>query len=97
MNSNTRFRPLTSALFAVAAIAVSVVLTSGQTPAPILFENAKVVVGDGRVVDNASFVVSGGRITQMARGTVRAPAGAMHVSLAGKTVMGVRTTVSARR
>ena len=87
MHTPTRFRPLTSASFAVAAIAASVVLTSAQTPAPIVFEKAKVIVGDGRVIDNASFVVSGGRITQVTKDTVRAPGGAMHVSLAGKTVM----------
>jgi imidazolonepropionase-like amidohydrolase len=87
MLKSARFRPLIPALLATAAIAVSMVLTFAQAPAAIVFENGRVIVGDGRVIDNASFIVSGGRITQVARGTVRAPAGAMHVSLAGKTVM----------
>jgi imidazolonepropionase-like amidohydrolase len=52
-----------------------------------VFDNARVIVGDGRVIDNASIVVTGSRITQVARGPVRGPNGAMHVNLAGKTVM----------
>ena len=81
-----RFRSLTAALAAAIAVAATVA-TSGQTPAATVFENARVIVGDGRVIDNASFVVTGNRITQIGTGTLRAPAGAMHVSLSGKTVM----------
>src|ERR1700704_2998518 len=44
------------------------------------------IVGDGRVVDNATIVVDGARIVQAGAG-VQAPAGANRVSLAGKTVM----------
>jgi imidazolonepropionase-like amidohydrolase len=64
---------------------------SGQTPAAsvTVFENARVIVGDGRTpIENASFVVNGARFAQVARaGTVRVPAGGARVSLAGKTVM----------
>jgi imidazolonepropionase-like amidohydrolase len=87
MHTPARIRPLISALAALGAVAAAVVLASGQAPAAIVFENGRVIVGDGRVIENASFVVTGSRITQVARGTVRGPAGAMHVSLAGKTVM----------
>ncbi len=48
------------------------------------YEGARVIVGDGRVLDNTTLVVSGAKITQVG-GTV--PAGATRVSLAGKTVM----------
>jgi imidazolonepropionase-like amidohydrolase len=48
------------------------------------YEGARVIVGDGRVLDNTTLVVSGGKITQVG-GTV--PAGATRVNLAGKTVM----------
>ncbi len=48
------------------------------------FEGARIIVGDGRVIDNGTLVVSGGKITQIG-GTV--PAGATRVNLAGKTVM----------
>jgi imidazolonepropionase-like amidohydrolase len=52
-------------------------------------EGARVIVGDGRAaLDNATIVVSGGRIEQVgAADTVRVPAGATRVNLAGKTVM----------
>jgi imidazolonepropionase-like amidohydrolase len=48
------------------------------------YEGARVIVGDGRVLDNATLVVSGTKITQVG-GTV--PAAATRVNLAGKTVM----------
>jgi len=48
------------------------------------YEGARLIVGDGRVVDNATFIVSGTKITQIG-GAV--PAGATRVNLAGKTVM----------
>jgi imidazolonepropionase-like amidohydrolase len=63
---------------------------SGQAPAgTTVFEGARVIVGDTRApIENASFVVSGGRFVQVGTAaTVKAPAGATRVSLAGKTVM----------
>jgi imidazolonepropionase-like amidohydrolase len=48
------------------------------------YENARVIVGDGRVLDNTTLVVNGTKLTQVG-GT--APAGATRVDLAGKTVM----------
>jgi imidazolonepropionase-like amidohydrolase len=67
------------------------VAASGQAPATgvTVFEGARIIVGDGRApIENASFIVSGARFTQVGRaGDVRAPAGAARVSLAGKTVM----------
>jgi len=75
----------------LAMLAVLSVTASGQAPATgvTLFEGARVIVGDGRApIENASFVVSGSRFTQVGRaGDVRVPAGATRVSLAGKTVM----------
>jgi imidazolonepropionase-like amidohydrolase len=62
----------------------------GQAPAGVtVFEGARVIVGDARApIANASFVVSGGRFTQVGRAAdVKAPAGATRVNLAGKTVM----------
>src|SRR6185436_7708977 len=63
----------------------------GQAPATgvTVFEGARVIVGDGRApIENAAFVVSGNRITEVGRaGQVRVPAGATRVNLAGKTVM----------
>jgi len=60
-----------------------------QTPAVTVFEGARIIIGDGRApIENATFVVTGNRITQVGRaGDVKAPSGAMRVNLAGKTVM----------
>src|SRR6185295_8827652 len=61
-----------------------------QAPAGVtVFEGARIIVGDGQApMENASFIVSGGRITQVGRASdVRVPAGVTRVSLTGKTVM----------
>ena len=53
-----------------------------------IFEGGRVIVGDGKVIENASFLVRDSRITQVGpASTIKAPAGAARVSLAGKTVM----------
>src|SRR5262245_3278813 len=63
----------------------------GQAPATTVtvFEGARVIVGNGRApIENASFIVNGARFQQIGGASdVRAPAGAVRVSLAGKTVM----------
>ena len=69
-----------------AAAAVAAAMTLGAQSAVTVFEGGRVIVGDGRVIDNASVVVESGRITQVGA-TVKAPAGATRVSLAGKTLM----------
>jgi imidazolonepropionase-like amidohydrolase len=52
------------------------------------FEGARLIVGDGRVIENATLVVEGTKIAQVgAAADVRVPAGATRVSLTGKTVM----------
>jgi imidazolonepropionase-like amidohydrolase len=57
-------------------------------PVVTVFENGRVIVGDGKVIENASFLVQDSRITQVGpAASINAPAGAARVSLAGKTVM----------
>src|ERR687898_1591884 len=52
------------------------------------YEGARLIVGDGRVIDNATLVVDGAKIAQAGGAAdVRVPAGATRVNLAGKTVM----------
>jgi imidazolonepropionase-like amidohydrolase len=52
------------------------------------YEGARLIVGDGRVIENATVVVDGSKIAQVGgAANVRVPAGATRVSLAGKTVM----------
>ena len=72
-------------IFAAALAAAAVTLAQAQS-AVTVFDGARVIVGDGRVIDNATIVMQGDRLTQIGAG-VKAPNGATRVSLAGKTVM----------
>ena len=63
-----------------------VIPTSAQSVTA--FEGARLIVGDGRVIENATLVVDGTKVAQAgAAADVRVPAGATRVNLAGKTVM----------
>jgi imidazolonepropionase-like amidohydrolase len=71
-------------------IALSMVLAIGQAQTTAtVYEGARLIDGNGGApVDNAAFVVEGGRFTQVGRvGQLKAPAGAARVNLAGKTVI----------
>jgi len=73
-------------LFALMAAAALTTIVRAQSVT--LFENGRVIVGDGKVIENASVVVTGDRITQVGpASSIKAPAGATRVSLTGKTVM----------
>ena len=76
--------PSTLILFACAALPLA-----AQTAATVtVFEGARLVAGDGRVIEDATFVVDGARFAAAGRtGDVRVPAGARRVSLKGRTVM----------
>ena len=62
-------------------------------PAPtsdaVVFEGARLIVGDGSApIENATFVVDGGNFVQVGTADgVEVPAGASHIDLAGMTVM----------
>jgi len=78
--------------FAVAAIVIPGVLAGFAIPAAAqavtAFVGARLIVGDGRVIDNATLVVDGAKLAQAGRAAdVRVPTGAKRVNLAGKTVM----------
>jgi imidazolonepropionase-like amidohydrolase len=52
------------------------------------YERARLIVGDGRVIENATLIVQDAKLAQVGRASdVRLPAGARRVDLAGKTVM----------
>ena len=77
-------------LLVLAVVAAWSVTALGQSPTgTTVFEGGRVIVGDTRApIENASFVVSGGRFVQVGRAAdVKVPAGATRVNLAGKTVM----------
>jgi imidazolonepropionase-like amidohydrolase len=74
---------------AVAAIATlgAVAALSGPARAQVVaYEGARVIVGDGRTIENGTLVVQGDKIIAAGAG-VSIPAGATRVNLAGKTVM----------
>jgi imidazolonepropionase-like amidohydrolase len=72
-------------------LAIVATLAAGSLAAQsttTVFEGARVIVGDGRTIDNATIVVQGDRLTEVGTAAaITAPAGAARVSLAGKTVM----------
>ena len=79
-------------IVAVAAIVTLGVLAGFVIPASAqsvtAFEGARLIVGDGRVIENATLVVDGTKIAHAgAAADLRVPSGATRVSLAGKTVM----------
>ena len=74
-------------LITLAALTAGLLAGTAQA-AVTAFEGARVIVGDGRVIENGTVVVDGAKITQVgAAGAVQVPAGAAHVNLAGKTLM----------
>src|SRR5215468_7616198 len=75
-------------LFALLMVAAASATMLAQAPAVTVYEGARVIVGDGRSIDNATFIVSGNHFTQVGRTSdVKVPAGAKRINLAGKTVM----------
>ncbi len=77
-------------LFVLAAVVAAAVSALGQGAQRVtVYQGARLVTGTGgAVVENASFVVEGGRFTQVGRSdAVKVPAGAARVDLAGKTVI----------
>ena len=75
-----------AALLVFGFLAACAVLVSQQSVTA--YEGARLIVGDGRVIENSTLLVEGTKIVQAGRmGDVRVPAGASRVNLAGKTVM----------
>jgi imidazolonepropionase-like amidohydrolase len=58
-------------------------------PTPVIYENARLILGDTRApIEHGAFVVRDGRIVAIGpQSSVHAPTGAAHVDLTGKTVM----------
>src|SRR5688572_14558479 len=70
------------AIALIALLAGCATQPSGPTTA---YEGARLILGDGRVIENGTILVQDGKIARV--GEVRAPEGATRVNLAGKTVM----------
>ena len=79
-------------VIAVAAIVTLVGLVGCAVPtserSATVYEGARLIIGDGRVIENGTLVVDGAKILQAgAAADVRVPGSATRVNLAGKTVM----------
>jgi imidazolonepropionase-like amidohydrolase len=76
------------ALMAGAALGFAVPAQAQAPSGPTAFEGGRIIVGDGRVIDNGTIVVEGSKITQAGPAAeVKVPVGANRVNLSGKTVM----------
>ncbi|MBO0750708.1 MAG: amidohydrolase family protein [Bradyrhizobiaceae bacterium] len=86
----SRLQPISAWLAIVAAVIVAAVPVRSpraQTQATV-YAGARLIAGDGTVIENSAFVVEHGRFTRAGRqGEVEVPAGAARVDLTGKTVM----------
>src|SRR5579871_2764451 len=76
-----------SAVTFAAALAVVASLSGAAQAQVTAFEGARIIVGDGRSIENATLVVDGSKIIAAGASDIHVPAGATHVNLAGKTVM----------
>ncbi|HEV3140381.1 MAG TPA: amidohydrolase family protein [Vicinamibacterales bacterium] len=76
-----------SVIIALLIAALTVGLRS-QSPAIVstAYEGARLILGDGRVIERGSFVVSNGRIADIGP-SLKPPSGATRIDLSGKTVM----------
>ena len=88
LNVEVQMRRMNSAASIGLFCCVAGFATSPGAQSLTAFEGARLIVGDGRVIENATLVVDGARIAAVGPGTaVRVPSGARRVSLAGKTVI----------
>src|SRR5215510_2427784 len=70
------------------ALAASLSLCGASAYGQTLYEGARLITGDGSVIENSAFIVQGTLFSQVGRkGEVALPAGATRVDLTGKTVM----------
>ena len=86
---NTKSHVRSAALQPLALIVLAV---AACTPAPdtgnvVVYEGARLIVGDGSVIENAAFSVADGQIVEVGAAGSVSPAGATTVDLSGMTVM----------
>ena len=75
----------------VVVASVGSLAVQSQTRGPaaaVLYESARLIIGDGSTIEDGACLVRDGRLTAVGRkGAVTAPAGTTRVDLSGKTVM----------
>lgn len=75
-------------LFRVSCLAALCFAAANAQQPTILFEGARLIVGDGGVIENSAFLIDNGKISRVGKkGEISLPNGATRVNLAGKTVM----------
>jgi imidazolonepropionase-like amidohydrolase len=76
-------------VLAACVLAGGQALQPGQdAPRLLLFQGARVIVGDGRMIEDAALLVQGGLVMEVGRnGAITAPAGAVTMNVRGKTIM----------
>ncbi len=73
---------------AACLLTVGLEAQSRSSSRPVIYDAPRVIVGDGTVIAPATFVVQDGHFTAVGpKGSVAVPRGAVHVDLAGRTVM----------
>ena len=77
------------AVYGMLCLVIATVCVGQTRPARVtIYEGARLITGDGSAIEDSAFIVTGNTFTRVGRrGQVQVPAGAMGVSLAGKTVM----------
>jgi len=77
------------AVYGMLCLVIGTVCVGQTRPARVtMYEGARLITGDGSAIEDSAFIVTGNTFTGVGRrGQVQVPAGAMRVSLAGKTVM----------
>ena len=68
------------------AVAALALLAAQNRSSATLFEHVRIIIGDGRVIENGAMLVDGETITRVGS-DMSAPKNATHVDLTGKTVM----------
>ena len=69
-------------------VLLAIAVLPGGSRAQTVFEGARLITGDGGVIENSAFVIENTQFASVGRrGQVAVPAGARRVDLTGKTVM----------
>ena len=79
---------MTRAKWLLSSLALAAMVMAAPARSQTLYEGARLITGDGSVIENSAFVVQGTLFTQVGRkGEVPLPAGGTRIDLTGKTVM----------